>query len=78
MLLSVVGVSVGINTYFLKMKIDEIGAVLHGINEATYTIRVENATRDADMNTVTTQVSICFAQVEKLEERLRLVEKTRR
>ena len=69
-LLALVAASIGVNSYFVKVKVDEISADLRSLSGSYHGLRVENASRDALIGAVRARVEILEIKTEKLSERM--------
>ncbi len=73
-ILALAAASLGINSYFIKTKVDEISGDLRQLSETYYQLRIENASRDALTNALRIRLEICENKADNLEERMRSVE----
>jgi len=76
-MLGLIAASIGINSYFVKLKVEEISSDLRALSENYYTLRVENASRDALLNGIRIRMEILESKADKIEERVRATEKAR-
>lgn len=77
-LLALIAMSIGVNSYFVKLKVDDISSDIKSLSESYYNLRVENASRDALLNSLKTRIEILEAKADRADERLRSVEIRRR
>lgn len=73
-ILSVASASLGINSYFVKSKVDEISADIRSLSVSYQQLRVENASRDATLNTLRSRLEVTEIRNQSIEERLRALE----
>lgn len=73
-ILTLAGASLGINSYFVKAKVDEISADIKSLSASYYQLRIENAARDALLNGVGNRLEVCENRLSGLDDRMRAVE----
>jgi hypothetical protein len=73
-LLTIAGVSIGVNSFFIKEQVQQISTDIKSLSESYQQLRVENATRDAVQNGIRTRLEICEAKFPLIEDRVRSLE----
>ncbi len=72
--LVVASASLGINSYFIKAKVDEISADIRTLSDSNYQLRVESAGRDELINGIRNRLEVTENRLGNLDERVRRME----